>query len=151
MKAEMIHQSDEQQIRQIIESQHDALSSKDAAGAIAPYAKGNVMYTMAPPLRSQNDDEASATDAVNKWLNTWESGPNFETRDLSVTAAGDLAYSTGLVHMTGDQKGKRTDQWYRRTVVFQRIDGQWKIVHDHESVPFYMDGSFKAAIDLKPE
>ena len=24
------------------------------------------------------------------------------------------------------------------------------IVHEHESVPFYMDGSFRAAIDLKP-
>ena len=27
---------------------------------------------------------------------------------------------------------------------------QWKIMHEHSSVPFYMDGSFKAAVDLKP-
>ena len=26
----------------------------------------------------------------------------------------------------------------------------WKITHQHNSVPFMMDGSFKAAIDLKP-
>jgi hypothetical protein len=25
-----------------------------------------------------------------------------------------------------------------------------KIAHEHESVPFYMDGSFKAAVDLTP-
>jgi PhnB protein len=28
--------------------------------------------------------------------------------------------------------------------------GAWRIVHAHESVPFLMDGSIKAAIDLKP-
>jgi ketosteroid isomerase-like protein len=28
--------------------------------------------------------------------------------------------------------------------------GAWKIAHEHTSVPFYMDGSFRAAIDLKP-
>jgi hypothetical protein len=26
----------------------------------------------------------------------------------------------------------------------------WKIAHGHESVPMQMDGSFRAAIDLKP-
>jgi PhnB protein len=26
----------------------------------------------------------------------------------------------------------------------------WKIAHEHDSVPFYMDGSFKASIDLTP-
>jgi hypothetical protein len=33
---------------------------------------------------------------------------------------------------------------------FRKIDEEWKIVHEHESVLFYMDGSFKAAVDLKP-
>ena len=150
MKPEMTRQTDEQQIRQIIESQHAALSRKDAAGAIAPYAKGNVMYTMAPPLRSANNDEASAIEAVNKWLDSWETGPEFEARDLAVTVSGDLAYSTGLVHLTGTQGGDGIDLWHRRTLVFQRLEGEWKIVHDHESVPFYMDGTFKAAVDLKP-
>jgi hypothetical protein len=30
------------------------------------------------------------------------------------------------------------------------MGGKWAIVHEHVSVPFYMDGSYKAAIDLKP-
>jgi hypothetical protein len=29
--------------------------------------------------------------------------------------------------------------------------GTWKIVHEHTSVPFHMDGSFRAATDLTPE
>jgi PhnB protein len=46
--------------------------------------------------------------------------------------------------------GAKGDLWFRHTFGFQRIKGEWKIAHEHESVPFYMDGSFKAAIDLKP-
>jgi ketosteroid isomerase-like protein len=42
------------------------------------------------------------------------------------------------------------DLWFREILGFRKIDGEWTITHEHSSVPFYMDGSFKAAIDLKP-
>ena len=29
-------------------------------------------------------------------------------------------------------------------------DGRWTVIHEHVSVPFYMDGSERAALDLKP-
>ncbi|WP_446719495.1 hypothetical protein [Inquilinus sp. OTU3971] len=32
----------------------------------------------------------------------------------------------------------------------RRAADGWVIVHEHESVPFYMDGSLRAAVDLKP-
>jgi ketosteroid isomerase-like protein len=38
----------------------------------------------------------------------------------------------------------------RETVCLLREDGQWKIVHEHTSVPFYMDGSLRPAFDLEP-
>jgi activator of Hsp90 ATPase-like protein/SnoaL-like protein len=46
--------------------------------------------------------------------------------------------------------GEEIDMWLRATVCFRKIDGKWTITHRHESVPFYMDGSYKAAVDLKP-
>jgi PhnB protein len=46
--------------------------------------------------------------------------------------------------------GEKVDMWLRETFCFRRLGGQWKITHQHESVPFYMDGSYKAAVDLKP-
>ena len=150
MKPEMTRQSDEQAVREIIESQLAALSERDVKGAIDVYAKGTVMYTLAPPLRSQNDDEASASAAVQEWFDTWEGPLQYETRDLEITVYGDLAVSTSLRHMIGYQKGQHIDLWFRKTLGFKRIDGEWKIFHDHESVPFHMDGSMKAAVDLKP-
>jgi hypothetical protein len=31
-----------------------------------------------------------------------------------------------------------------------KIGGEWRITHEHNSTPFYMDGSDKAALDLQP-
>jgi hypothetical protein len=38
----------------------------------------------------------------------------------------------------------------KRRIGLAKKDGAWKVTHEHFSVPFYMDGSNKAAIDLKP-
>jgi ketosteroid isomerase-like protein len=35
-------------------------------------------------------------------------------------------------------------------VCLRRIDGRWLIAHEHSSTPFYMDGTFRAALDLQP-
>jgi ketosteroid isomerase-like protein len=38
----------------------------------------------------------------------------------------------------------------RQTLGFRKVAGTWKIAHEHTSVPFYMDGSDTAAVDLEP-
>ena len=35
--------------------------------------------------------------------------------------------------------------WHRSAVGYRKIDGRWMVMHEHFSVPFYMDGSDKAA------
>ena len=65
--------------------------------------------------------------------------------------SGDTAYGFGLSHMTGTKtNGHEGDLWSRETLGFRKVGGAWKIAHEHSSVPFYMDGSFRAAVDLKP-
>jgi ketosteroid isomerase-like protein len=46
--------------------------------------------------------------------------------------------------------GQDVDLWARQTVGLRKREGAWKIIHQHTSTPFYMDGSMKAAVDLKP-
>jgi ketosteroid isomerase-like protein len=48
------------------------------------------------------------------------------------------------------QIASRDDMWYRTTMCLQKASGRWRIACDHSSVPFYMDGSYRAAVDLKP-
>ena len=65
---------------------------------------------------------------------------------------GDLAVVYGLSQMTGKKTyGEQVDSWSRRTVVLKRLDSVWKIVHDHASFPLVMDGSNRAATDLRPQ
>ncbi|MFD1049121.1 nuclear transport factor 2 family protein, partial [Kibdelosporangium lantanae] len=42
------------------------------------------------------------------------------------------------------------DLWFRVTYGLRKVDGDWKITHEHQSTPFHMDGSLKAAVDLNP-
>ena len=76
---------------------------------------------------------------------------DYENRDLDITAGNDVTFCHSLNRMMATTaKGEKVDLWFRATLGFRKIAGQWKIVHEHSSVPFYMDGSFKAAVDLKP-
>jgi len=53
--------------------------------------------------------------------------------------------------MTGTKKdGEQVSLWFRATACLRREDGGWKITHVHNSVPFAMDGSDRALLDLKP-
>jgi ketosteroid isomerase-like protein len=106
-----------------------------------------VHFSLAPPLIST----ASNAEGLNAWFATWQGPIGYETRDLGIIIGDDVAFSHSLNRMHGTKTdGVKADLWFRQTFGFQRIKGEWKIAHEHESVPFYMDGSFKAAIDLKP-
>jgi ketosteroid isomerase-like protein len=70
---------------------------------------------------------------------------------LSIITGDDVAFSTSLNHISGTRtSGEENEVWVRATVCFRKIGGKWMVTHEHFSVPFYMDGSYKAAVDLKP-
>jgi ketosteroid isomerase-like protein len=136
----------EKAIKQAIENRNAALSAKDVAGLMASGAPGFVSYSLAPPLRSRAGKAGLAG-----WFATWDGPIGHELKDLKVTAGDGVAFAHGLVHMTGRKTdGEVVDLWFRQTLGLKLFRGAWKIVHEHGSVPFYMDGSFRAAVDLKP-
>jgi ketosteroid isomerase-like protein len=63
-----------------------------------------------------------------------------------------VAFCTSLDSMTATPKGQQEPftLWYRSTVGLRRIAGNWLVTHEHHSVPFEMDGSFRASVGLKP-
>jgi len=69
-----------------------------------------------------------------------------------VVTGGDLAFCHGFVRISGTKVDgdQKVSVWARETVCLGKAGGLWKIRHEHSSVPFYMDGSLKAAVDLKP-
>ena len=141
--------ADEIAIRCVIDSWTKALHDKDAASVTACFGHDPVVYSLAPPLvASEGDDDG---EGLQDWFDTWSSPIGYAFRNLAIAAAGDVAFAHGLAHMTGTKTdGGTPDLWFRCTLGLRKLSGAWKIVHQHESVPFLMDGSFKAAVDLQP-
>jgi uncharacterized protein (TIGR02246 family) len=140
----------EEQVRTTLDDMLKALRAKDAKRVLSFYAPEPVLFELAPPLQ-QSGNGASGEKALGEWFASFNGPVGYETRDLKVTVDGTLAVCHGLGHLTGARTdGTQTDTWTRLTRCLRKIDGQWRITHSHESVPFYMDGSNKAALDLKP-
>jgi SnoaL-like domain len=60
------------------------------------------------------------------------------------------AFCSFLYHVGGTLKtGDEVNMWVRATLCCRRIDGRWRIVHDHESVPFD-PATGQALISLEP-
>jgi PhnB protein len=136
----------ERAIRQAIEARNAALTSKDVAGVMASGAAGFVSYNLAPPLKAGGGKAGLAA-----WFATWDGPIRHEMRDLRIVAGDEVGFAHGLIHMSGRKlDGEVVDLWFRQTFGLKRSSRGWKIVHEHGSVPYYMDGSFRAAIDLKP-
>ena len=134
-------------IRRILDQRTQALRAKDAAGLVAHYGEDLLTYDLAPPLATRGVDRQ----ALEKWLAGWEGPVATETRDLTIEVGGDIAYSTSLNRMQAvSRNGTPMDLWVRATLGFRKVEGRWRIAHEHVSVPFYMDGSERAALDLKP-
>jgi ketosteroid isomerase-like protein len=144
----MTEQADKAAIRGIIEGIDKALHDRDAEAVVAGFATDALLFDLAPPLSRKIKVEDVAA-----WLGAWEGPVTRETRDLEITVNGELAFAHGYfrTNATTKDRGERVEWWSRATLCFTRRTGEWLIVHEHTSVPFYMDGSFRAAIDLKPQ
>jgi len=137
----------EAQIRSMIDSWAQAIRAKDAAAVVAHQAQDFVQFDFAPPLQTVGPNSKGLQD----WFGTWRGRIGFEITDLHITAGDDVAFSHALIHLTGSRTdGSESDVWFRNTLCLSKVGGVWKIAHGHESVPMHMDGSFRAAIDLKP-
>ena len=139
----------EAQVCEVIERWAKAVRAKDVEGVMACFAPDILTFDLAPPL--QHAGREVIRKALEDWFPTWDGPIGLEIRDLHVTADGHVAYCTSLQRMSGTKTGGETPNlWCRSTMCLQKIDGTWRIAHEHTSTPFYMDGSNKAALDLKP-
>ena len=140
---------DEAQIRELMDSWTAAVCAKDVDAVMSHFAPDIVTFDLAPPLQCAGADALRQSLAA--WFPMFRGLVGYEVRDLTITTDGDVAFCRSLNRISGTRTdGEQTDVWVRATVGLRRIDGRWQVTHEHSSVPFYMDGSYRAAIDLKP-
>ena len=142
---------DETAIREVLARQVAGMRAGDVDSLIARLTPDVVQYSLAPPLRYVGPQARSAS-SLAAWFATFDGPVDYEITDLHVEAGGDVAFAHGLARLTATPAGMNEPftLWFRLTAGLRRTDGEWKVAHEHQSVPFYMDGSFRACIDLEP-
>lgn len=148
MTTEKNKTSDEAQVRQQIDNFVKAFRTKDLNLMMSLYAPEFVAFDIVPPLQQAGTDTYRAV--WEKVFAFFQDPIDFETRDLSITAGTDVAYSHQLLRLqTIMPNGQKSDRWERLTFCFRKIDGVWLITHEHVSVPADLI-SGRAVLDLQP-
>jgi ketosteroid isomerase-like protein len=138
---------DKAAIEKMIKEWTHAIGAKDADAIAKFFTKDVVSFDLAPPLKNVGFDRKMMED----WFKTWQSSIGYEVTDQVIEVGDTIAVARSLDHMTGIKTGgEKVDVWTRSTVCFRKEGQDWKVMHVHSSVPFHMDGSFKAAVDLQP-
>ncbi len=140
--------TNETQIRKIVDDWTKALHAKDVDRLMTDYAPDVVAFELEPPLRYEGD---AYRKSFHEWFTTFKGPIGYEIRKTQHYRGRRRRVCHCLNRISGARtNGEQTDVWLRVTVGFRKIDGKWKGMHEHASVPFYMDGSYKAEVDLEP-
>ena len=140
--------ANEAQIRALIEDRTKAVQRKDSVAATSSNAPDMLTFDVVNPLQRIGSD--ASRERAAEWFSSFQGSIGHEIRALDITAGEDVAFSHGLCHvnaMTTD--GRLVDMWWRTTICFCKLDGNWMVTHEHNSVPFDVK-SGKASLDLKP-
>ena len=141
--------SAEEQLRELVEERVRAVRERDSATLAARPAAEVLTFAVLPPLSSRGSQATS--DHLQTWLDSYSGPIDYSVHDLQIDAAGDLGFCSFLYHVGGTlTSGDQVDMWVRATLCCRRMDGRWRIVHDHESVPFDPTTG-QALINLPPQ
>ena len=127
-------QGDEERIRTLISEWSRALEAKDAEAMMAHYLPSAVLYDAIPPYKTVGREAIQ---------HAWESCfPHFpdkfksEHRDLTVEVDGNVAFVHGLHKFVTAEPHPCNESWMRMTVGYRKVNGAWKVSHEHISMPF---------------
>lgn len=132
--AREISSHDEVEIRELIERWVAAVRAEDREAIRAEHDPEILMFDVPLPFLSQGLDAYMATWEL--FFSRAERAPSFGLRDVKISAGNDVGFATATgrcVHF--DAVGKQEQLQFRLTMAFRKMDGRWRIVHEHHSVP----------------
>lgn len=129
------HISPESELRRLIDARVAAVANRDAAALLDVHAADVSSFPVLPPAETHGTE--AVAQALEAWFDGYSDGPTYEVHDLHVEAGTDLGTCSFRYHVTGVlHSGDAVDMWVRATLVLRRGADGWKVVHQHESVPF---------------
>jgi uncharacterized protein (TIGR02246 family) len=127
--------SEEAAIRGLIEAWATAVRAKDIDGVVAHHADDVLMFDVPPP---------AAVRGIAAYRATWplffdalsQGQAAFDIADLNVTAGDTVAFATALLRCgSTSELVKDSTPRLRLTLGLRKVDGAWRIAHEHHSFP----------------
>ena len=126
--------NDELEIRKLIEQWAKAVRDEDRAAIRADHDPSILMFDVPPPFLSRGLDEYMAT--WEKFFSSSEKPVAFAFHDVQVTCGEDVAFATAVGRCVNiDTSGKREPLEFRLTMGLRKMDGRWRVMHEHHSLP----------------
>jgi ketosteroid isomerase-like protein len=128
--------NDEAEINASVQRLVAATNAKDINAVMEYYSPDDDLFVFdATPPRQFVGAKAFRKDWEQYFMGF--QGPiHAEVSDWKTEVAGNLAYGHGLFRVTGTGRdGKPLDATLRVTDIFKKIDGKWRVVHEHASFP----------------
>ena len=126
----------ESRIRALIEAWADAVRRHDLPAILAHHEPDIIMFDVPPPLQSRGMDE---------YRKTWDlffryhTPPQaFDIEELAITAGEDVAFAVAIMRCgSATTSGPPVPGGFpfRLTIGLKKIGGEWRITHEHHSVP----------------
>lgn len=123
-------------IRARIDQKRHSYLNRDADGALDTWLRSDdiCVFDLASSLQYFGFDALHAT--THGMVDGSEGPFEIDFGEPTVMASGDLACSWQILRVVARQKsGQTTDVRVRQTDVWNRVDGRWYIVHEHNSLP----------------
>ncbi|GAA0935806.1 YybH family protein [Nonomuraea longicatena] len=123
--------TDEKQIRKLIERWAEAVRAGDLKGVLAAHSSGIVMFDVPPPYDGVRGLDAYR--AIWPGFFAWQAGgATFDIESLEVTAGPDVAFAFALLRCGTDAASAER---LRLTVGLRKRDARWVVTHEHHSFP----------------
>jgi uncharacterized protein (TIGR02246 family) len=142
---------DEKEIRALVQRLVTAARAKDVSDIMSSVYIADEslsVFDITPPLQY-----VGAKAYKKAWEDFFAAFPGpveIEIHELSVTTDGPLGFSHEIDtwRMT-DPEGKKVTFTMRVTYVYRKVNGKWRIIHEHGSVPVDVTTG-RAELSLKP-
>jgi ketosteroid isomerase-like protein len=131
--AQPVTSTNETEIRALIDRWAKAVRDENRPGIRADHDAGMLMFDVPPPFLSQGLEAYMAT--WETFFSSVEKPVTFHFTDVQVTAGNDVAFATAIGHCVDLSSGKREELDFRLTMGLCKINGRWRILHEHHSLP----------------
>jgi ketosteroid isomerase-like protein len=126
----------ENRIKAVIEAWADAVRRHDLSGILAHHEQDIVMFDVPLPLQSRGIDAYKKT--WDLFFKYHQPSQAFDIEELAITAGQDVAFAVAIMRCgssTFSGPPERDGFLFRLTIGLRNVGGEWRIAHEHHSVP----------------